>query len=157
KMIAARAEPLLRQATSEVANDVDALEALGTMLSLQGRASEAIPILDRALTLAPERASLLESAALADPTPARWQRYLAVAPLRPRTHLPRDEPHAPRHDWPQVIIACRESLRLDPTFVPARTQLAKALHETGDALAAEREQAILDRLNAATRNNQPPN
>jgi hypothetical protein len=143
KMIAARAEPLLRDGPGD---DVDALEALGTVLTIQGRASEATAVLDRTLALAPERASLLEAAALADPTPERWRRYLEVAPLRPRGHFHLAEALAARREWANVIRACRESLRLDPTYAPARTLLVKALRETGDAPVAEREEKVIREL-----------
>jgi tetratricopeptide (TPR) repeat protein len=143
KMIASRAEPMLREAASD---DVDALEALGAVLSLEGRQAEAIEVFDRALKLAPERASLLEAAAFAEPTPERWKRYLAVAPLRPRGHFHLAEALAAQTNWPAVTAACRESLRLDPTHVPARRLLAKALRETGDTAAAQREEAIIEKL-----------
>jgi hypothetical protein len=157
RMIAARAEPILRQAVSEVGDDVEALEALGTALTLQGRESDAVAFFDRALALAPERASLLEAAALANPTPERWRRYLAVAPLRPRGHFHLAEALVARKDWSGVINECRESLRFDPMHVATRKLLAKALRETGDAPAAAREEAVIQPLDRTEAGGKRPN
>jgi cytochrome c-type biogenesis protein CcmH/NrfG len=158
RMIAGRAEPLLRQAANNAADDVAAWEALGTTLAILGRPADALTAFDRALALAPEQATALEGAALAateignaKEMAARCERYVAVAPQRPRGHFHLAEARAARGDWPGVIAACRESLRLDPTQVPTRTLLAKAYRETGDKAAAEREQAVIRALEAVAK------
>ena len=53
--------------------------------------------------------------------------------------------------WEEGIAAADEAIALDPTRIEARSWLVRSLRVAGDAERADREQAIIDRMEAVQR------
>ena len=53
--------------------------------------------------------------------------------------------------WEEGIAAADEAIALDPTRIKARSWLVRSLRVAGDAERADREQAIIDRMEAVQR------
>jgi tetratricopeptide (TPR) repeat protein len=146
-----RAERLFRQAVDTKAS-ADALEGLGTVLVRRNRFREALPHLQRAIGLAPGRASAWNSAGEALGSLGRLaealEAFTRAADARPDftpAHYNRGLVLRAMGRQDAAMDALRQAVRLRPDFVEALQALGALLHGTG------RYQGAIECFRAVTR------
>ncbi len=155
--LAAQALPRLRAAAERDPRDLETWQCLAHALMLRQQSSEALDVVEKTLAWAPNNeASLFQAASLAM-TPGKldraveyWKRLIALNPDVASFYAGLTNAHALRGEWPEAAAAAEEAVRLTPTQPGPRTSLIQALLRVGDRDRAEREFAILRRM-------QPPN
>jgi tetratricopeptide (TPR) repeat protein len=145
-----RAVPLLEKAFQSAPEDDDAQEALGWVLTVQGRNEEALAAYDALLARQPEReltlslaATLAEGMGRSPEAITYLRRAIAVNPWIWEYHYHLAKLLAERHDWPAALAECEGALRLSPGSEPTRVLLIPCCLHTGQKNRAERELQIL--------------
>ncbi|MFN7934909.1 MAG: tetratricopeptide repeat protein [Bryobacteraceae bacterium] len=117
---------------------VPALRNLGELLHGTGKAADAIPLLERAKTLAPENASVAMILGQAYRDVGRLDDALAAARRAVELDLDFAEAHnslglvlMERNDAPGAVSALQEALRHRPDFAEARSNLGNAFAVSG--------------------------
>jgi predicted CXXCH cytochrome family protein len=142
--------PLLKAALRARPDDVVGWEALGLALGQLGRDGESLRALEQALTREPNRESTLVAAAYLtanmgqrEDSAALWQRAIAVNPWRSDYRAELANVYLYDGRWKEAVAACRETLKLRPTWVEVRKWLVRCYGHLGDTEAARREQEIV--------------
>jgi hypothetical protein len=141
---------LLDAALGEWPDDLEALEARGVALGIIGRDERAIADLRAVLAREPNRESTLAAAAFQavkmdqqTAAIAYCERVIAVNPWRSRYHGELALLYFHERDWHASARACRDALRLDPTWLDLRRCLFQCYLNLGEIKAAETELALL--------------
>jgi tetratricopeptide (TPR) repeat protein len=152
---AIQALKLLEPALERRPDDVQAWEAKGYALSLQGRTAEALRALEQALDLRPERESCLIRAAvmanrLQQPRVAMdyWKRAIAVDPWNWQAFGELALLLAQDQKWKAAAEQCQKALELYPADLETRKLLVECYHRLGDQARARTESEILSGLEA---------
>ncbi len=134
----AGAERLYRQALAIDADDAEALNALGGLLGPQGRLSEAVACIERALVIEPNLVEAhynLASAALAQnnltEAIARWQRVVQLQPGHVDAHHNLATAFLTTKDLDQAAACWRRVVELKPESAEAHHTLARVLAKQG--------------------------
>jgi tetratricopeptide (TPR) repeat protein len=117
---------------------------LGMEAANSGDAARAVPFLEKAVTLVPNRADAWKALAKADAALGRkdaaWEAYKKAFALSPAdAEIARNKLALARESRPADLIKCYEDvLRLAPSDADAAMGLAMARYEQGDWIAAEK-------------------
>jgi len=142
--------PLLESALAARADDVTAWESKGLVSGALGRDVEAMSAFQSALNLDPARESTLVAAAYLATKMARhqdavgyWRRAIVVNPWRSDYHA--ELALISFHDrrWNESADACREALRLNPSWLEVRKWLVQCYLHLGKLDAARAELEIV--------------
>jgi tetratricopeptide (TPR) repeat protein len=152
-----QAVAMLRKASADFPDDLDALEAQGVALLSLGRSSEAAAVLKKVLDRAADREAALERYATAceaagqpDAALAAWRRAVALNPWMPKYREPLAALLIKQGAWKELYPHAEAWLRLDPGNVAAHKAWIAALARTGQgekALAALAHARALHPLN----------
>jgi hypothetical protein len=144
---------LLDAALADWPDDLDAMEARGIALGIIGRDERALADFRAVLAREPNRESTLAVAAFQavkmdrhTAAVAFCERVVAVNPWRSRYHGELALLYFHDRDWPASAQACRDALRLDPTWLDVRRCLFQCYLKLGDIKAAEAELTLLLRF-----------
>jgi hypothetical protein len=147
---ARRALPMLEAALAVRSDDVPAWEAKGHALGWLGRGLEGLDAFRKALAQEPDRESALVGAAYLavqldrrQDAAAFWRRAITISPRRSDYHAELALVSLHDRQWRDSADACRETLRLNPSWVEVRKWLVQCLLQLGDTAAARRELAIV--------------
>jgi len=138
--------PLLDAALAVRPDDVTAWESKGHALGGLGRDDEAMAAFQRALTREPGRESSLVGAAYLavkmdrrHDAAAYWQRAIAVNPWRSDYRAELALVYFHDRNWQASADACRETLRLNSSWVEVRKWLVQCYLQLGNVEAARSE------------------
>lgn len=141
---AARAVPLLETAVRAHPDDLRARESLGYALGMLDRLSEARQVYEETLRIEPGRELALPYLARTysglnqpDLAAATMREVIAVNPWRSDYRLALARYCEQARDWPGVVSACLEAIRLNPELVEARSLLVQGYLGTGDRTTAD--------------------
>ena len=134
RLAAAQAVPLLEAAVRDRSDDLPARESLGYSLGMLDRLAEARHAYEEVLRIEPRRESALPYlartlAGLRRPGLAAeaLREAIAVNPWGSDYRLALARHCAQAGDWPGVVAACREAIRLNPELIEARSLLVRGL------------------------------
>jgi hypothetical protein len=148
--------PFLDKAAERASDDVPVLEARGFALLIQGRAEEALKVLQDVLAKSPDREQTLAWAARAAESAGQLElaetyarrlteRYPYYAVHRLQLAVIRVK----RRDWPGALDAVQAALKTDPFNIEARAVLVSVLFENGERDRAVKEFTILGAIDPA--------
>jgi Tfp pilus assembly protein PilF len=147
---ASAALPLLEAALAARPHDLPAWEAKGEALGLLDRPAEGMAAYQMALAEDPNRETALGGAAsLATRSghlaaaAALWQRAIAINPWRSDYHAELALAQMNLRKWNAAAAACKEVLRLNPSFVEVRKWLVRSYLHLGNTEAARKELQIV--------------
>jgi hypothetical protein len=139
RRLAQDAWPRLERAVQRAADDIEAREAWGHVLLLQGDRAGALEAYRAVLTLCPDReSSLSQAAAVAeqlgqDSLALEYgQRLVAVNPWQSHFHAQLAQLLAKRRDWDAALRHCREAEQLNPFGLETRKIAINCLLAQGD-------------------------
>jgi len=142
--------PLLKAALAARSDDVTAWEAKGIALGHLGQDDEALAAFRMALAKEPARESaLVEAAYLTVKMDRRqdaatyWQRAIAVNPWRSDYRAELALVYFHDRNWRASADTCRQTLRLNPSWVEVRKWLVKCELQLGNIEAARSELATV--------------
>jgi Flp pilus assembly protein TadD len=145
-LVAGVALALLESALAARPDDVTAWESKGHVLAALGRDDEAMAAFKASLDKEPTRESALVGAAYLAVTMMRfpdaiayWQRAINVNPWRSDYHAELALVYFRRRDWNASADACRETLRLNPSWLDVRKWLFECYLHLGKVEAARAE------------------
>ena len=126
------------QAVRRWPENVAVLHLFGVVARDAGKPEQAVPVLERALCLAPDDAPIHDALAAAlhdigqlEEAASAYRRVIALAPGRATAHnnlgIALNEAGPPG----DAVRVCGEALRLDPDFPQAHNNLGNALHALG--------------------------
>jgi tetratricopeptide (TPR) repeat protein len=154
--------PALEDALAARSEDVPAWEAKGYALGLLKRHQEGLTAFQKALSLEPNRESALTGAAYSAAHAGRreesigyWNRAIAINPWRSEYRAELASLYLLSRDWHAAVMACRETLRLNPANLEARKLLVRSLVRLGDEPAARAEFTKLMAFNPPDRDQLP--
>ena len=134
RLAATQAVPLLEAAVRDRPDDLPARESLGYALGILDRLPEALREYEEVLRIEPGREESLPylartQAALGRPdlAAAALREAIAVSPWRSDYRLAMARNCAQAEDWPAVVAACRDAIRIDPELFEARSLLVQCL------------------------------
>jgi tetratricopeptide (TPR) repeat protein len=152
---AAEALPFLEAALLAHPDDIPALQAKGVALGWLDRAEEGLATFEIALSKDPNREFVLKEAAqnatlAGKPATAiaYWQRAIAINPWRSDYRAGLAQLHVEAHNWPEAVIACRETLRLNPANRQVRQWLLQSYLNLGQQDAAKAEMGIIENFDS---------
>jgi hypothetical protein len=147
---AREALPLLEAALAAHPDDVSAWEAKGFALGLRGWDDQALAAFRTALAMEPVRESTLVGAAYQSVKMDRrldaafyWRQAIGVNPWRSEYHAELALVYFHDCNWRASADACRETLKLNPSWVEVRKWLMQCYLHLGEPEAARRELAII--------------
>jgi len=149
--LAREAQARLTAALARVPGDVEALDALASVLRTLERPTAALAKLNEVLALAPRRESALLQAAQAaghsdhfDDALAYLQRVGEVNPNYSLYYALRAEAFTGKRDWQSSVAQARAALQLNPTQREYRKLLLRSLLQLGEKTDARRELAVYE-------------
>jgi Flp pilus assembly protein TadD len=147
---AVAALPLLEAALAARPHDLPAWEAKGEALGLLGRPAEGLAAYQMALAQDANRETALGGAAsLAtrsghfDDAVSLWQRAIAINPWRSDYHAELALAQMNLRNWGAAAAACKDVLRLNPSFVEVRKWLVRSYLHLGNTEAARKELQVV--------------
>jgi hypothetical protein len=149
--LARQAQARLTAALARVPGDVEALDALATVLRTVERPTDALAKLNEVLALAPRRESTLLHAAQSagrvdhfDDALAYLQRVCEVNPNYSLYYALQAEALAGKRDWQSSVDQARAALKLNPAQREYRKLLLRSLLQLGEKTDARRELAVYE-------------
>jgi tetratricopeptide (TPR) repeat protein len=155
---AAESLPLLETVVRDNPSDLSARESLGLALGMLDRREDALRVYEEVLRIAPDRELTLRSSARvlnrlqrADRARSTLQKTIAVNPWSSDYHLALARVCYQVRDWPGVVAACGQAIRLNPELVEARSLLVQCYLRSQQPERADAEFQILLRWYPASR------